>query len=209
MAGRIAYFVPHEELLFAVWDPITTLFMHDAEVDPATRLPPRRKRPKADWFDPNKPAQADPANDWLIEIYEARFIGAIYNVPGEPSGDPFIYADLRDEGTTFVTWLPFHEERPVFDIRRKHFVETFTAKWGQPHAWSDRLDRTFLNYSYEPHEAEDDPLRLTAEAAARSPVFKSTINITLTIRKALRRYLGLEPAAPRRQMENSDGAQVA
>ena len=30
---------------------------------------------------------------------------------------------------------------------------------------------------------------------ARSPLFKTTINLTLAIRKALRRYLGIEPAA--------------
>ena len=36
---------------------------------------------------------------------------------------------------------------------------------------------------------------LEARAAARRPIFKTSINITLAIRIALRRYLGLEPAA--------------
>ena len=196
MAGRIAYFLPFEELLFAVWDPITTLLMHGAEVDLETGLPPRWKTPKADWFDPDKPAQADPANDWLLEIYEARFVGAVYNIPGEPGGDPFIYADLRDEGTTFVTWLPFHQQRPVFDTKQKEFVNSFAAKWEQPHAFSDRLGRQFLNYRYENHETEGDPLRRSAEAIARSPLFKSTINVTLAIRKALRRYLASSRRPP-------------
>jgi hypothetical protein len=209
MAGRIAYFMPFEELLFAVWDPFTTLFMHGAEVDPQTGLPPRWKTPKADWFDPDKPAEADPANDWLIEIYEARFIAAIYNIPGEPGESPFIYADLRDAGATFVTWLPFHQQRPVFSTKLKEFVDSFAAKWEQPNPWSNRLEREFLNYRYENHEAEDDPLRVTAEATARSPLFKSTINVTLAIRKALRRYLGIEPAVSRDVMESSDDAQVA
>jgi hypothetical protein len=52
IAGRIAYFLPFEELLFAVWDPFTVLFLHDADDDPATDLPPRKKVPTTDWFDP-------------------------------------------------------------------------------------------------------------------------------------------------------------
>jgi hypothetical protein len=193
-AGRIAYLLPFEELLFAVWDPFTVLFRHGADDDPETGLPPRLKTPKADWFDPDKPAKADPANDWLIEIYEGRFIGAVYKVPGKPD-ENFLYADLRDEGTTLVTWLPFDQQRPVFDSSLKGFVDTFTAKWNQPSAWSNRVNPNFLAYKYENHEAEDDPLRITAEATASSPLFKSTINITLAVRKALRRYLGVEPAA--------------
>ena len=93
-------------------------------------MPQRWKTPKADWFDPDKPAQADPANDWLIEIYEARFIGAVYNIRGEPGRAPFIYADLRDEGTTFVTWLPFRQQRPVFDTKLKEFVDLLLQRSG-------------------------------------------------------------------------------
>lgn len=191
-AGRVAYFLPLEELLFAVWDPFTILFMHAADEDPATGLPPRRKTPTADWFDPNKPAKVDPANDWFIEIYEARFIAANYKFPGKPD-EQFIYADLRNEGRTFVAWLPFQEKRPVFDLTLKTFVDTFAAKWDQPNVWSDRLDRNFLNYQFEDHAAEDDPLRIAAKATANSPLFQTTINVTLAIRKALRRYLNIEP----------------
>jgi len=207
-AGRTAYFVPFEELVFAVWDPNTILFMHDTSLDSASGLPRRWPVPKADWFDADKPAEADPANDWLVEIYDGRFVGAVYGIPGEPTLK-FIYGDLRNEGTTFVAWLPYHQQRPVFDELQKTFVETFTAKWNQPHAWSSRLDQKFLNYRYENHDAEDDPLRLTAEATARSPVFKSTINITLAIRKALRRYLGLEAAVLRYEMGGQDETRVA
>jgi hypothetical protein len=208
MAGRLAYFVPFDELLYAAWDPIAVLFMHETPLDSESGLPRRWPTPKADWFDADKPAEADPANDWSIEIYEGRFLGAIYAIPGKPELK-FVYGDLRDEGTTLVTWLPFHQQRPVFDIRLKEFVDSFTAKWNQPHAWSDRLDRTFLNYRYEDHDADGDPLRLTAEAAARGPIFKSTINITLAIRKALRRYLGIEPAISPYETESSDDAQLA
>lgn len=195
MAGRLAYFLPFEELLFAVWDPITTLFLHSTDDDPETGLPTRLKTPRADWFDPDKPAKADP-DDWLIEIYEARFIAVIYRIANQPDPEPFIYADLRHDGTTLVLWLPFHVQRPFFNLPLKRFSDAFTAKWDQPNAWSDRLDLNFLDYHYENHEAHDDPLLLAANAAARSPLFKSTINVTLAVRKALRRYLGIEPAVP-------------
>jgi hypothetical protein len=134
-----------------------------------------------------KPAQVDSANDWFVEIYDGRFIGGNYKVPGQPD-ELLLYADLRDEGTNFVTWLPFDEQRPAFDPRRKAFVDAFTAKWHPRAVWADRLDPGFLSYRYEDHQAESDPLRLAAEAAVRSPLFKSTINVTLAVRKALRRY---------------------
>ena len=68
------------------------------------------------------------------------------------------------------------------------------AKWEHPFHLSDRLDPRFLDYQYEHHDGDDDPLSDAAEAAVRSPLFTTTINVTLAIRKALRRYLGIEPA---------------
>jgi hypothetical protein len=193
VAARIAYFSPVEELLYAICDPFTALFVHGAADDPETGLPPRRKTPTVDWFDPDTPAKVDPANDWFIEIYDGRFIAGNYRAAGRLD-ERFIYGELRDNGTTFVSWLAFHEQRPVFDYGLKGFVDKFNAKWQLPNPWSDRLDLNFLEYKYEQHDAEDDPLRMMAERAVRSPVFKISINITLALRKALRRYLGIEPA---------------
>ena len=52
-------------------------------MDPSTGLPPRVE-PKSDWFDPEKPAKADPRTDWQIEIYDGRYVGCIYKVNDEP-----------------------------------------------------------------------------------------------------------------------------
>ena len=52
-----------------------------------------------------------------------------------------------------------------------------------------------LDYRYERHDKEEDLLCIAAEAAIRSPLFKTTVNVTFALRKALRRYLGLEPSA--------------
>jgi hypothetical protein len=193
-AGRIAYFLPFEELLFAVCDPFTILFMHGTPVNPETGLPRAWPRPRADWFDADRPPKADPENDSFLEIYEGRFIGALYKVPGAPD-QRLIYADVRDDGTKLVLWLPFHEKRPVFNLKLKQFVDSFVAKWDQPNAWGDRLPSDYLDYRFEDHSADHDPLRLRAEAMARDTTFTITINLTSAVRKALRRYLGLDHAA--------------
>jgi hypothetical protein len=193
-AGRIAYFVPFEELLFTVCDPFTILFMHGAPVSADTGLPRALPEPRADWFSTDRPPEDDPENDWFLEIYERRFIGALYKIPGALD-QRFIYADLRNDGTKLVLWLPFHETRPVFNLPLKQFVDVFAAKWAQSSAWSDRLSNKFLDYHFEDHSADDDPLRLRGEATAGDATFTITINLTSAVRKALRRYLGLDHAA--------------
>ena len=193
-AGRIAYFVPFEELLFALCDPFTILFMHGTPVNPETGLPRACTEPRVNWFDPDRPAEADPESDWFLEIYDRRFISARYKIPGR-ADERFNYADLRDDGTKLVLWLPFHETRPVFNLPLKQFVETLAAKWAQPNVWSDRLASKFLDYHFEDHSEDDDPLQLRAEATARDATFTITINLTSAVRKALRRYLGLDHAA--------------
>jgi hypothetical protein len=202
VAGRLAYFLPFEELLFAIWDPFTVLFLHDAADDPQTGLPPKRKPPQVDWFDPDTPAKVDSENDWFIRIYDGRFIAGDYRVAGKPN-EAFIYGDLRDAGATFVSWLAFDERRPVFDDRLKSFVDKFDAKWLPPNPWSDRLD-PILDYKYERHDAEYDLLRRTAETASHSPICEISINITLALRKALRRYLGIEPMLTQAESEDHE-----
>ena len=203
VAGRIAFFLPLDTLLYAIWDPCTVLSQGGADADPDTGLPLRLEQPKADWFDPDKPAKADPENDWLIEIYEGRFVGIIYSGEDEPS----IFGDLRDEGTHFVFWFPFHRQAQVSSATEEiarallpYKIGDIVPKWEDPSIWSDRLDPDFLDYQYEDHGSDGDPLVIAAEAAARSPLFKTTVNVTLAIRKALRRYLGIEPAVPASEM---------
>ena len=130
----------------------------------------------------------------FCEIYDGRFIGVDYRTPREEDLK-FVYADVRDAGTTLVLWLPFHARRPVFNLPLKQFVDSFAAKWEQPGAWSDRVNTKFLDYRHEDHSADDDPLRVLAEASAKTATFTISINLTLAVRKALRRYLALEPAA--------------
>jgi hypothetical protein len=198
MSGRIAYFLPLDELLYAIWDPCTILFANSADVDPNTGLPPRRAQPKANWFDPNTPAQTDPDHDWLIEIYDGRFVGALYG----DEHKPLIYGDLRNNGTTFISWYPAHRQFQFSDKTESANnlapgdIGSLRAKWQDPMTWADRLKPSFLDYKYEDHDADDDPLALIAEATIRSPTFKTIINVTLAIRKALRRYLGIEAAVP-------------
>jgi hypothetical protein len=204
VSGRIAYFLPFDTMLYAIWDPCTILFS-GAAADPETGHFPRLEHPKADWFDPDKPAKADPETDWFIEIYEGRFVGVILS----DGPEVVIYGDLRNEGRSFVSWLPYDQLAPFvgpgIEVSAQRVppykIGEFVPKWQDPNGWSDRLDPGFLDYKHEDHSADGDPFGIAADAATRSPAIKTTINVTLTIRKALRRYLGIELAAPGSQGE--------
>jgi hypothetical protein len=189
LSGRIAYFLPLDELLFTVWDPYRILLQVGSQVDPDTGLPPREEQPKVDWFDPNKPAQADPEHDLLIEIYDGRFVGIVCGIE---QGERAIYGDLRNDGTRFVCWFPFHRNT-ITEVQPPYEIHKVFPKWHDPFRPSDRLDPHFLDYRFEDHGGDDDPLAMAAAAAARSPLFKTSVNITLAVRTALRRYLGIEP----------------
>ena len=93
VAGQIAYLMPYHTLLYAVCDPLTILFQYSAELDPNTGLPPRLQRPMADWFDPLKPAKVEPDVDWLIEIFDGRFVGVRYDTRKDAVR---IFGDLRE-----------------------------------------------------------------------------------------------------------------
>jgi hypothetical protein len=192
VSGQIANFQPFHTLLFTVCDPLTILFEH-----PVTELPTRVERPKTDWFDPRKPAQADPQTDWLIEIYDGRFVGCLYDSKSEPT----IFGDLRNDRASFFAWYPSHRrsqvvgtaiERLAVELLPYHRFVDFVADFENPEKWRTALQQ--LDYKFEKHDAEGDALRSVAGASVRSHTVKITVNVSLAIRKALRRYLEIEPA---------------
>jgi hypothetical protein len=193
MAGRLAYLLPSEDRIHGFCDPIGILFDHAGKVDSATGLPPRRKKPRVDWFDAEKLTKADPNNDCLIEIFDARFVGFSYFGHG-----PWIYGELRDNRTRFTSWYPFHQQNFVHEqslISGKRFKEFFEAslpKWDYRTEPANKIDLDFLEYDYQNHRAKDDPLQIAAQAGMENPVLRTTVNVTLALRRALRRYLGIE-----------------
>jgi hypothetical protein len=203
VAGPIAFYLPYHTLLYEVCDPITILLRHSTEIDPETGLPPRIERPMVDWFDPLEPATTDADVDWLVEIFDGRFVGVRYDTGKDAVT---IFGDLREQATRFVAWLPFPRrdqfaggaiERIAQELRGDGLIK-FVAEWEDrskwPKKWINKLHR--FGYQLEHHDGKTDPLCMAAEAAIRSPVFKTTVNPTLAIRKALRRYLDIEPAPP-------------
>jgi hypothetical protein len=189
--------VPFHSVLYEILDPIRILFRSAAETDPETGLPPSVQQPRVSWFDTNQRAETDPKSDWLVDVYDSRFVGVRYQVDDAPA----IFGDLREERTSFVAWRPLHPRRQfarcaIAELGRerlpspKRWVD-FVADWEDPTKWPKEL--ADLGYRFERH-ADGDPLRLAAEVSARSPVTSTTINISLAMRKALRRYLNLEPA---------------
>lgn len=177
IAGRLAHFMPMDWLIYIACDPWVVLV--DQIEWPETGLPRFRNPPVNNWFDRETPAKADP-DDWRIEVYDGRYVGML--LPSRRRSKTIIYGDLRREGTQFVSWYPFHLE--------KGYVSTADEIARYPY----RPDPKFLDYTFEDHPKKDDPLRALADDAAKSPVFMTSVNITLAIRKALRRYLGIDPA---------------
>jgi hypothetical protein len=197
MSGRITYLLPLEQMLYTVYDPRTILLDVAPQIDPQTGLSLRLKTPLTDWFDPDKPVIADPKNDWLIEIYDGRFVALTHSALAEP----MIYGDLRDAGTRFVHWYPFLAQQRSFpgaikQLERVVYPNKIGAYIAKRDSSPDRIDPNFLKYQYEKHDTDDDPLCIVAYATARSPLFKTSINLTLAIRKALRKYLGIDPVIP-------------
>ena len=198
VAGRVAYFLPFHTLLYTVCDPLTILFQRRADGDTRTELRPRVQRPIVDWFDPDKPTTANPETDWLIEIYDGRYVAAIYNPVLKD--EPTIFGDLRQDGARFVAWVPFARRNQITggalgemarELLGPRFID-FVAEWSDPTKYRKELKS--INYEYVKHDSDTDPLCIEAEVMARSPLFKTTINVTLALLRALRRYLSIEPA---------------
>jgi hypothetical protein len=193
VSGQIALYVPFHSVLYEIVDPIRILFRSMAEANSEITV----HQPRVDWFNANEPAQADPHSDWLVHIYDNRFVGIRYQAEDEPA----IFGDLREERTSFVAWLPLH---PRSQFARCAIAELASERLPSPSRWVDFVadwedpgkrpkELWELGYRFEKH-ADGDPPRLAAEISARSPVTLTTINISLAMRKALRRFLGLEPA---------------
>jgi hypothetical protein len=199
VSGHIAYSLPFHTLLYGICDPWTILFQRSADLELKTGLPRPVKRPKADGF-----AEADPKSDWLLKIYERRFVGVIYSAKQPPT----IFGDLREGGASFVAWWPFRQRASRLGRVMEAFLQgpppanlTFVAEWENPTKWPKELKS--LGYRFEKHNDHHDPLCIAAEASTRSPLFTTTINVTLAIRRALRRYLGIEPTAPSLELGQS------
>ncbi len=187
LAGQLAYLLPGDARLYAHCDPINVLCDTRLSADPNSVPPPRLETPWFDWFDPDKPATADPENDQLLEICDGRFVALAFKRRSEP----LFYGDLRNAGTEFVSWWPFQSHTSAIFSTDADVA----PKWEDPRSPANRIDPKFLNYRYEGHDGETNPLMREARATAQRPVFKTSINISLAIRLALRRYLGIEPAA--------------
>ncbi len=185
LAGRMTYLLPSDDLLYRTYDPINVLCDTTLGVADPGELPPRLEAPKFDWFDAKKPATSDPEHDWLLEIIEGRFVALV----AQGGRLRLIYGDLRKEGTEFVSWWPSHAQ-----LDRESLTDAdVSAKWEGKRLWADRIDPQFLDYRYEDHIGEDDPLMQRGYSAVWHPLVKTTINVSLAIRLALRRYLGVEP----------------
>ena len=193
VSGQIAYFLHYRTFLYTVCDPLTVLFETTTSIDPATGLPPLRLHAYRNWFEPDCPAKSEVA-DWLVEVFDARFVACVYGSAKRPV--PVIFGDLRDDQTAFVAWHPLPERAQVIQRLVDEYPEwqnfiDFVTGGDNPEASSPQLRELGYRWETLPPKAR---LRLAANNVAHGFISKTTINISLALRKALRRYLALEPA---------------
>jgi hypothetical protein len=198
VSGQIAFWAPFHSVLYEIVDPIRVRGRSAGETDAETELPPPVNEPRVNWFDANGTAQTDPHTDWLVHVYDNRFVGVRYQIEDEP----VIFGDLREERSSFVAWLPLHprakfEHSAIARLAQERLPSPnrfadFVADWENPAKWPKEIKQ--LGYEFE-ERAATDPLRVSADGSLCSPVTVTTINVSLAIRKTLRRYLGLEPTA--------------
>jgi hypothetical protein len=198
VAGRIAYFAPFHTILYEICDP-----NRGREQGTSARaglaVSPRLRRARAEWFDPRKPAQVRPSDDWWIKVYDRRFVGITYGRDDQPN----IFGDLRDGCARFVAWLPCHNKTQFTQSRiAKLAIEWAPSGERLPDVVAELEKPTkstkelrSLGYEYERLSA-DDPLRRAAEATVRNPLSTTTVNISFAIRRAIRCYLGIEQIEP-------------
>jgi len=201
VAGSIAFFAPFHTTLYEVCDPGREKGTSGTRT--GLGAPPRLRRARAEWFDPGKPAQVRPSEDWWIKVYDRRLVAITYGWNDQPT----IFGDLRDGCTRFVAWLPHHNKTQFLRSRIAKLAIAWApsgerlpdvvAEWEKP----TKFTRELSSYEFENHPA-DDPLRTAAEATVRNPLSTTTINISFAIRRAIRRYLGIEQVDPASKSHN-------
>jgi hypothetical protein len=200
VAGGIASFLPFRRALFDICDPRNVTNQNRNRA-----IPLRVRKANARWFNPTQPAKAEPKIDWLVQIYDRRFVCVIY----PPAKEPAVFGELREEGATFVSWVPHYAKaqfaRSAVAQLGMEWAPTGTRypdavlAWEDPTKWTKELRS--LGYEYEKLPA-DDPLRRAAEATVRNPLSTTIINISFAIRRAIRRYLDIERIESTRKPKN-------
>jgi hypothetical protein len=191
VSAQMAYFAPFHTALYDLIDPSAILLDGSSRFGAEGPLP-FLPTPRTDWFDPNGSLRNDADRDWWIEVHECSFVTIKY---GEKHS-AVVFGDLRDSGTRFVAWIPSHRMdefvgcgiEKLAAALRPNPAQAYAA-WEDPKLWSRELKA--LGYTYE-ERAKDDPLRGAAAAAIETPLFTMRVNLSLAIRKALRRYLGID-----------------
>lgn len=178
VAGRVARVLPSADLLYRTHDPISAL-CETAGPGQDRDYPPRAVRAK--WFKPDEPAAVDAEYDWLLEIFDRRFVALV----AQGKRVRMVYGDLRNDGTKFVSWGSIHALS----------VSAATGdgrKPGTQGSTSDQVDARSVELGSEEREDPDEALVLEASAAKWRPISTMSINASLAIRLAVRRYLDIE-----------------
>jgi hypothetical protein len=193
VAAQVLTFMPIDNRYFDEIDPLLVQFVASGGIDPLTKFYQPLAEPRADWFDPTKAARAEPDNDWLIEIADGRFVAVRHGVAGEPA----IFGDLRNDGSDFVHWFTLDAYWETRDPGEPGEAE-MGAPWHQRIAdWTKQVSAegktdALKDHRFEDHSGDSDPLARAARNSFCNPVSKISVNLSLAVKKALRRYLKID-----------------
>jgi hypothetical protein len=175
MAHTLAYLMPFDELL-GLYDPLTLEL---------------NRGDWCGWFDPNKPRVEPDEYDWYIHVINGRFVYLdVGGVPEQPR-EPMVYGELNRDRALLKSLQDFaHCYGPVDADPRdvvdpKYLTEPY-AKWESPFRPTPEVDPSSLAWQYDPNFDE----ALAKDLFSR-PKSKESVNLTLGLRVAVRRVLGL------------------
>jgi hypothetical protein len=179
VAGRIVFAAPFvDDFLFDIIDPIAEIFDFTTPYDAVTGLPPKRKEPDPHgWFDPPRPVTTEPDFDWFLEVVDSHFVMLI-SAQGSD-----VFGELSEDQTDFLWWhdtVEYRTSNPGTP-EEKHLGPKFDH--------DKSMSAELLRYQVKDSTEQD---KERAAFAIANPVTKISVNVSSTLKIALRRLLYIE-----------------
>lgn len=176
VSGQIVFAAPmFEDMLFKfLYDPIVALL--EGERDPVTFMPLERRKDCRD-FDPAVPAAADPEHDWTIDILNNRYV-AVGSGPVS-----VVFGEISSDKTHFSLW-----KKAVDGLIQNYGTpeEKFTPRY----EYDKSMSSDILNFHIKDTTEEEEE---KAKLASVNSVTKISVNVSLSLKIAMRRLLYIDP----------------
>lgn len=170
VAGQIVYAAPFvDDHLFELIDPIGD-FEGANPYDPATKFPLEMRD-----FAPEKPPVAELEWDWSIEVLNGRYVAV------QAKDGPDVFGELSPDKTAFYWWS--HCTTGVSGISPD------TDKVHSKHEYDRSMSDEMMTFSFIDVSSDNEK---RAQFAAKNPVTKISVNVSLALKKALRKLIHID-----------------